>query len=144
MVAERLTSGRVIGVDVSREMLDELRRNAARRGLQARVEALEGDAMALSLDDASADRAITVAAWHHLDAPQRACDELARVLRPGGRLVAVDLEISHRHRPGDHLHGHDRHFDESEMKRVLTTAGLQDIRVETTGRWILATAVKPS
>ena len=81
MVARRLGSGRVVGVDVSTEMLGRLRRNAARQGLSARIEAIEADALALPLDDESIDRAITVATWHHLVDPRRACSELARVLR---------------------------------------------------------------
>lgn len=143
MVAERLATGRVIGLDVSREMLAQLGRNAARRGLTERVDAIEADALAIPLDDMVADRAITVATWHHLDDPQKACAELARVLRPGGRLVAIDLEISAGHRPGAHLHGHDRAFGEPDMRRVLRAAGLHDIAVETLGRWVIGTAVKP-
>lgn len=146
MVAERLRRGRIIGLDVSKEMLDKLRANAARRGLSDRIEALEADALAIPLDDAYADRSITLAAWHHLDDPQAACDELVRVLKPGGKLVCVDLEISPRHQPGKelHLHGHDRAFGEDDMQRVLETAGLERVRVETIGRWILGVGDKPS
>jgi ubiquinone/menaquinone biosynthesis C-methylase UbiE len=142
MVAERLPRGRVVGVDVSREMIDKLNRNARGRGLQARVEAIEADALAIPLDDGIADRAITVAAWHHLDDPQAACSELARVLRPGGRLVAVDLEISAHHQPGKHLEGHDRTFGEPDMRRFLQTAGLRDVHIETIGRWVIGSARK--
>jgi len=142
MVAERLASGRVVGLDVSLEMLDKLRRSAAARGLTGRIEAIEADARAIPLDDESADRAITVAAWHHLDEPQKACDELARVLRRGGRLVAIDLAISNDKRPVKHLEGHDRSFGEADMRRVLSTSGLGDIQVERIGSWVDGAAVK--
>jgi len=143
MVAERLSSGRIIGLDVSSEMLDKLRRNAASRRVSDRVQALEADALAIPLDDAMADRAITVAAWHHLDDPEKACHELARVLRPGGKLVAIDLAITPASRPVKHLEGHDRSFDHADMRRFLEAAGLSEVQVETLGRWVIGAGVKP-
>ncbi len=152
MVAERLrpSSGeddehpRVIGLDVSRAMLDKLLRNAAARGVEDRIEALEADALAIPLDDAMADRAITLAAWHHLDDPQAACLELVRVLKPGGRFICVDLEIRPDSRPVRGLEGHDRTFTTDHMRRYLESAGLHDIQVETIGRWIVGAADKPA
>ena len=81
MVAEQLRGGRIIGLDVSHEMIAKLRANAKRRNLADRIEALEADALAIPLDDAMADRAITLAAWHHLGDPQDACNELVRQTR---------------------------------------------------------------
>lgn len=113
-----------------------------RRGLADRIEALEADALAIPKGDAIADRAITLAAWHHLDDPQAACNELARVLKPGGKLVVVDLEISPRHQPGQHLPGHDRTFTERDMRRILEAAHLEVFTIETVGRWIIGAAEK--
>lgn len=142
LVAQRLTTGRVIGVDVSEEMLSRFRRSAARRGLDGRIEARYGDALALPLDDATADRAMTLAAWHHLPDPLTACAELVRVLCPGGRLVAVDLEITSRKRLEGHLDGHHRAFGEADMARILEAAGLEERRVERIGRWVIGSGVK--
>ena len=93
-----------------------------------------------------ADRAITLAAWHHLGDPQEACNELVRVLKPGGKFVCVDLEISAQHQPGKELHleGHDRSFGEGDMRRILEAAGLTEVGVETIGRWILGAGRKPN
>ncbi len=141
MVAEKLVSGSVVGVDVSREMLSRLRRSATQQGFGARVQAIEADALALPIEDESADRAITVATWHHLENPLGACMELARVLRPGGRMVAIDLALG-----GDQtvrgLEGHDRAFGEADMRRFLHTSGMRDIRVEKVGRWVIGVASK--
>jgi SAM-dependent methyltransferase len=83
-LAERIAlelRGEVIGVDQSERMV-ELTRG---RG----VEACVGDVQTLPFEDGSFDAA--VAAWmlYHVPDVGRAVSELARVLRPGGRLIAV-------------------------------------------------------
>jgi len=77
----------VVAIDISPRMVELARR----RGVDARV----GDAQDLPFDDGEFDCA--VAAWmlYHVPDVDRAIAELARVLRPGGRLVAVTN--SHRH-----------------------------------------------
>jgi len=142
LVAERLRSGKVLAFDVSDEMLARLRRNASRRDLATKIDARLGDALSLPLEDGCADRAVTVAVWHHMDDPPGACVELTRVLRPGGRLVAVDLEITAHGRHGGHVGGHHRAFGEADMLRILEEAGLRDRRVEKIGRWVIGSAIK--
>src|SRR5690606_29620286 len=87
LLARALPEGRVVAVDVSVEMLDGLRRNAARRRLDDRIQVLRADGLHLPLPDGSIDRALSAAVWHHLDDPQAACDELVRAVKPGGRVV---------------------------------------------------------
>lgn len=142
MMAERLRSGRVIGVDVSKEMLARLTGNAKKRGLADRIEVLEADGLALPLDDGFVDRAVSIAVWHHLDDPQKACSELARVLRPGGILVSIDLQIGDGHEPGKHLQGHDKRFGPQDMEEILRTAGVKDLKIETLGKWIIGVGRK--
>lgn len=144
MVAARLDTGRVVSVDVSQEMLDRLHRNAVARGLDARVEPLLADGLALPLPDASVDRALSAAVWHHLDDPDRACAELARVLRPGGRAVVCDLVIEPDTKTVRGLEGHDRAFGPSEMRRIFEGAGLVDVETETIGRWVVGAATRPA
>lgn len=143
LLAEALPEGGVVAVDISPEMLDQLRKNAARRGLADRVEVLQADGLALPLEDASVDRALSAAVWHHLDDPQQACSELARALRPGGRAVISDLLVEPSRKTAHGLHGHDRPFGVDDMRRILETAGLEDVEVETVGRWVLGAGSKP-
>ena len=71
--------------DVSPGMLDALRANAARLGLE--VETFACDGAALPFEDAGFDLVLGHAVLHHLPELERAFAEFARVLRPGGVLL---------------------------------------------------------
>lgn len=73
--------------DISQGMLDVCERNAHEHGFEVRTR--RGDAEALPYDDDEFDLVIGHAVLHHLPAPQRALEEMQRVLRPGGRLVVA-------------------------------------------------------
>jgi len=77
--------GAGICTDVSPGMLDALRANAERLGLD--VETVVSDAAALPFEDASFDLVLGHAVLHHLPDLDRAFGEFARVLRPGGVLL---------------------------------------------------------
>jgi SAM-dependent methyltransferase len=83
------TGAEVVAVDLSPRMVDLARA----RGVDARV----GDVQRLEFADGSFD--VAVAAWMLYHVPERdvAIRELARVLRPGGRLVAVTNSAFHLH-----------------------------------------------
>ncbi|MBI4787830.1 MAG: methyltransferase domain-containing protein [Chloroflexi bacterium] len=80
---------RVIGVDFSDAMLAVARENMARFEL-SNVEFRRGDLGRLPLDDATADVVVANMALHHAPDPARALREMARVCRPGGRVVITD------------------------------------------------------
>lgn len=80
---------RVTGIDLSEEMLDVARRKAAGGGLS--LDLRVGDVRALPFADASFDLAICALALCHLPDLSPAARELARVLRPGGRVVISDF-----------------------------------------------------
>ena len=82
-------SGRAIGIDASEAMVEEARRRAAAEGLAA-VEYRRSDARALDLDDDSVDGCRAERVLQHVEAPGEAVAEMARVVRPGGAVVAAD------------------------------------------------------
>ncbi len=76
---------RVIGIDRSSEMLVKARRK------RSQAEFGEGDLTALPLESASVDVAVCALALVHLPDMSGAVAELARVVRPGGRIILSDV-----------------------------------------------------
>ncbi len=81
--------GSVVGVDLSRPMLEQLRRQ---RGALP-VHVARADATRLPLPDASVDAVLVVRVFHLIPAWRRALDEVARVLRPGAALVHAESGV---------------------------------------------------
>lgn len=113
--------GRVIAVDREPQMLEAAR---TRLGDAKNIEFRQGDLLALPLDDGCADFVIVVLVLHHLEEPLAAVREAARVLRPGGRLLVVDM-IQHDREAFRHTMGH-RHlgFTERMLARWAKESGL--------------------
>lgn len=82
--------GRAIGVDMTADMRDRARAGARECGLD-QVEVLAGDVTSLPLDTASADAVISNGVLNLVPEKDRAFAEIARVLRPGGRLQIADI-----------------------------------------------------
>src|SRR5262249_38523750 len=98
--AQRLTGGRAVGVDIwSRVDLSGNRpeatlENARRAGVADRVEVRDGDAPHLPFADATFDVVVSSLVLHNIPGQEdrrRAVREIARVLKPGGRVALLDL-----------------------------------------------------
>lgn len=85
--------GRVIGVDQEPLMLEQAKERCA--GFD-NVELFSGGLECLPVDDARVDVAVCMLVLHHLEHPARAMAEARRILRPGGRLVVLDLDAHDR------------------------------------------------
>ncbi|HEY7122787.1 MAG TPA: methyltransferase domain-containing protein [Ktedonobacterales bacterium] len=95
-------TGKVAGIDASPEMIAQAQKKASKRGLSIdfRLEPVE----AMSFPDQTFDCATSSLMYHHLpgDLKRQAVESIARVLKPGGRLVIVDYTQKlpgHRARP---------------------------------------------
>jgi len=101
MLARRLPHGHVTGIDLWRSVdqsgnsAEAARRNTLANNVDARITLETGDMTALPYADATFDLVTASLAIHNVrtqDARGRAVLEALRVLRPGGRLVIVDIE----------------------------------------------------
>jgi SAM-dependent methyltransferase len=79
---------RVVGVDQSAAMLKAARSRTADRG---NVDLRKGSLEALPIEDAACDAALLVLALSYVPEPASVVAEMARIVKPGGRAVVLDL-----------------------------------------------------
>lgn len=119
---------KVIAVDQSEPMLA-----AAAKRLEhfSNVQFVRGELESLPIASATVDAAVCVLVLHHLDSPQNAVNEMARVLRPGGVAMVVDMvehdRAAYRQSMGHRWMG----FGVPELLRMFEHAGLTDTRLLT-------------
>jgi ubiquinone/menaquinone biosynthesis C-methylase UbiE/DNA-binding transcriptional ArsR family regulator len=118
--------GHVVAVDASAAMLQ-----AAKRRLHGfdNVDLRRGELEQLPIDDGRLDAATLMLVLHHVPEPERALAEVARVLKPGGRLMIVDMlphdRESYRQQMGHVWLG----FSGEHVRRLLDQAGFEKIRI---------------
>ena len=95
VVTEALAGGtkQITAFDATPEMLDKARQRCGKAG-HSHVQYRQGDAGELPFPADSFDVVVTRLAVHHFSRPDRVLAGVFRVLRPGGRLVLVDVSVS--------------------------------------------------
>jgi ArsR family transcriptional regulator len=123
--ASRFAS-RVIAVDRSEGVIEKARESAKRRRIK-NIEWKRGELERLPLEDASVDVALLSQALHHAVSPEKALAEAARIVRPGGRVLVLELrrhdESWVRDRLGDKWQG----FEDAALQKLLEQAGLAGV-----------------
>jgi len=84
--------GKVIGIDLSREMLKKANENMTKIGNRGKLEFKIGDAENIPLEDEIADAVIGNMILHHCPEPKSAIREMVRILKTDGCVVLSDLE----------------------------------------------------
>jgi ArsR family transcriptional regulator len=118
--------GRVIAVDSSAAMLQAARRRLA--GFD-NIDLRRGDLEALPIDDSMLDAATMMLVLHHVPEPAKAIADVARTLKPGGRVIIGDMQPhdreSYRQQMGHVWLG----FADDHVHRMLAEAGFDQIRI---------------
>lgn len=120
---------RVIAVDQSEAMLAEMRRKFS--GTTA-VDYRLGQADALPLENEAVDYTFANMYLHHVELPAAAIKEMARTLKPGGKLVITDLDEHSFAFLREEQHDRWLGFKRSEIKDWFLAAGLKNVAVEST------------
>jgi len=118
--------GRVIGVDASDEMLAAARERTADLD---NVELRRGSLEALPIDAATLDAATMMLVLHHVASPGAAIAEAARVLKPGGRLLIVDMAPHEREEYRRQMGHVWLGFAPDQVQRWLHQAGFSGVRI---------------
>jgi ubiquinone/menaquinone biosynthesis C-methylase UbiE len=135
-----------VGIDASAAMIKRATKKARRSGID--VEFQQALAEALPLADRQFDAVLSTVMLHHLPrkSRQQCAGEIWRVLKPGGRVLAVDFAAPSRERRGvmAHLHRHG-HTKLDDIIGLLADARLKTIQSGPVGQHDLqfALAVRP-
>jgi len=90
-IVHHVNGTRVVGVDFAAEMLRLARVKVSGASLERRIRLVRGDATSIPLPDGSCDAATIAFGIRNVAEPERAIAELARVIRPGGRLAILEF-----------------------------------------------------
>jgi ubiquinone/menaquinone biosynthesis C-methylase UbiE/DNA-binding transcriptional ArsR family regulator len=125
-------AAKVIGIDLSREMLRRARAIARERQFQ-NVELRRADAAKLPLAAHSVDAAFCVMVLHFVADPARAIAGLCRITRPGGKVIVLDL-VEHKQ---DWMREQMAHrwlgFERRSVERWFREAGAESLDYDLTG-----------
>lgn len=129
-------ASQVTGIDLTPAMIEQARALQAEQGL-GNLDWRVGDVSDLPFEPASFDVAFTRYSFHHLLDPAGALAELARVARPGGRVVVVDVYSSSPEQGAAYDHAeklrdpsHVRALGLDELTGLFEEAGLEVMKVE--------------
>ena len=138
-------TGKVYGIDASAEMLARATRKATKAG--AAVVFQNSVVERLPFSDGQFEAVLSTVMLHHLGrkARQQCAEEVRRVLKPGGRVLAVDFAKPAQGKKGllDHFHHHG-YINPHDLSALLTEAGLKTLKSGAVGigdlHFVLASA----
>lgn len=128
---------RVVAVDSSARMIEVGREQALRNGIK-NVDFRLGDMEEVPIADGEIELVFFSQSLHHALHPERALAEAARILRPGGRVVILDL-ARHRFEEARELYADEwLGFSEAELEQMLMKAGFVEVETSVVDREVEA------
>jgi ubiquinone/menaquinone biosynthesis C-methylase UbiE len=124
---------RYLAGDLDPEMLRRAERRARSRSLE-QVECVTADMIDLPFADSSVDLFLSYSGLHMIDEPQRAIEEIARCLKPGGRVIGTAFFAGGSWRArrifeAGGRRGHALPPDREQVASRLAAAGLADVEI---------------
>jgi ubiquinone/menaquinone biosynthesis C-methylase UbiE len=127
----------VVAVDLTPAMLERARESARKDGL-ANLEFLRADAQELPIASQSLDLAVTSYSLHHVPDQARMVREMARVVKPGGRVGMIDIVVPDTPGASEAANeiemardnSHTRSLTRKEFAALVDQAGLRTIAVD--------------
>jgi ArsR family transcriptional regulator len=131
------TAKKVIAVDNSAKMVEYGSRLAKENGF-TNLEYRLGDIEEPPIESGTVDVVLFSQALHHAARPQRAVESAFRILKPGGRILVLDL-ASHTYEQAKELYAHVwLGFSGVELHAMLEKSGFRDLEVSVVAREQLA------
>lgn len=118
---------KVIAVDQSKAMLEEMKEKFGRYDS---VEYRMGEFNNLPIQNETVDYVFANMYLHHVDLPQVAIEEMARVLRPGGKVVITDMDEHEFEFLRKEQHDRWLGFKREDIERWFKEAGLKNVKVD--------------
>jgi ubiquinone/menaquinone biosynthesis C-methylase UbiE len=138
-----------VACDLSPGMLRRARKVARERGL-AQIEFVEADVNTLPFPDAEFDLCVSYNGLHCFPQPQAAVEEIARFLKPGGRLTGCATIRGAGRREDALIRAYQRTGvfgpggTAEEVAEWLDAAGLEEVNFDRSGAWVFFDATRPN
>ena len=91
MACKLLTPDKVVGIDISQQMLDEGRKKVEKEQLVDKIELLRGDSEAINFGENTFDAVMAAFGVRNFENLEKGLNEMLRVLRPGGQIVVLEF-----------------------------------------------------
>jgi ubiquinone/menaquinone biosynthesis C-methylase UbiE len=129
LVAAQLTGGQVYGIDISQEMVRAARRRNAGAITAGRVVLRQGEVSDLPFANEQFDKVFSIQTFYFWSDPLRVLAEIARVLKPGGRLVITLSTGTTDSTPASGLERYQALLEE-QILPAMRQSGWQIARIE--------------
>jgi ubiquinone/menaquinone biosynthesis C-methylase UbiE len=143
-MARKLSTGKVICLDLSEELLQHLKWKAEKEGVEDKIQILKGEASSSGLGNESVDLVMSNNVFHELSSPEGVLAEMLRVLKSDGWVIISDFRdtrisklICRSHREGTH-----GPFSVNELETLFIKAGLNDVNVGPVKHWVIGVGKK--